>query len=155
MTRTITTIYDQLSQRDPYPPLNLDQEVYYPPLTDEINRLDASQHVKAALHMLNDDIQRAHYFAEMNQGDPLLDYLHALVHRREGDFWNSKWWFARVQHPLIKKIYTGKLYPEKVVDKIEELEVTNDPEARKILENLQYNELCSIAMTAIENKLYD
>lgn len=64
-------------------------------------------------------------------------------------------WFARVQHPLIKKIYTGKLYPEKVVDKIEELEVTNDPEARKILENLQYNELCSIAMTAIENKLYD
>ncbi|TIC13345.1 hypothetical protein E3Q15_02085 [Wallemia mellicola] len=154
MTRTITTIYDQLSQRDPYPPLNLDQEVYYPPLTDEINRLDASQHVKAALHMLNDDIKRAHYFAEMNQGDPLLDYVHALVHRREALLIRCTW-FARVQHPLINKIYTGKLYPEKVVDKIEELEVTNDPEARKILENLQYNELCSIAMTAIENKLYD
>ncbi|EOR01132.1 hypothetical protein E3P92_01786 [Wallemia ichthyophaga] len=146
-------IYDQLSQRDPLPALNLDQEVYYPPLTGDIDKLAASFHVKASLHMLNDDIKSTHYYAEMNQGDSLLDYLHAIVHRREGDFWNSKWWFARVKHPLLQQVYNAKLQPAKVVDKVEEIELSNSPEAKKVLEELQYKELCLIAEYAINESM--
>lgn len=91
MTRTPLSIYEQLIQRNPKPPLTLDEEIYWRPLSEEIERLSSSQHVKAALHLLNDDIERSHNYAELNQGDDLFDYIHAVIHRRQMDFWNSKW----------------------------------------------------------------
>lgn len=59
-------------------------------------------------------------------------------------------WFARVKHPIMKQVYSGKLQPVKVVDKVEELELFNSPEAKKVLEELQYKELCLIAKFAID-----
>ena len=44
----------------------------------------------ASLHLFNDDIGSCHEIVEKHQGDDLADYLHYLLHRREGDYWNAK-----------------------------------------------------------------
>jgi len=50
--------------------------------------------VCAALWLLADDLQIAH---EICQNIPSShgSALHAIVHRREGDFWNSNYWWRR------------------------------------------------------------
>jgi hypothetical protein len=51
--------------------------------------------VKSALHLWNDNLKRAHELAqeiETRTGS----YLHGVMHRREPDYGNSKYWFRRV-----------------------------------------------------------
>lgn len=65
-------------------------------LTSDIDSFAAAQkqdkpYVRAALHILNDDIPRAHDIAQADDGDATSNLCHAILHRREGDFWNSKW----------------------------------------------------------------
>jgi len=38
----------------------------------------------------------AHALCQAHEGDPNCDYVHALLHRREGDFENAKYWFREV-----------------------------------------------------------
>lgn len=45
------------------------------------------------LYLWHDHWNDAHEIAQANEGEPLHDYLHAIVHRREGDFSNSNYWF--------------------------------------------------------------
>lgn len=72
--------------------------------TQEINALTAPPLMKAILHLWNDDLEGAH---QIVQSDKSVDshYLHALLHRRERDFSNSLYWFARVgNHPAWKRM---------------------------------------------------
>ena len=46
--------------------------------------------VIASLHLLNDDIGSCHDIIEKHSGHNIADYLHYLLHRREGDYWNAK-----------------------------------------------------------------
>ncbi|MFP1631356.1 hypothetical protein ACLB6G_06425 [Zhengella sp. ZM62] len=41
------------------------------------------------------DWDAAHDIAQAHEGDPLFDWLHALVHRIEGDAWNAGYWYRR------------------------------------------------------------
>lgn len=63
-------------------------------LTDEIHQLekDSSQSLfsLASLHLFNDDIGSCHDIVEKHSGNDLADYLHYMLHRREGDYWNAK-----------------------------------------------------------------
>lgn len=54
----------------------------------------------AALYLANDNLDLAHKLVQTHEGHPTCDWVHAIVHRREGDYSNSKYWVRRVgAHP--------------------------------------------------------
>jgi hypothetical protein len=41
------------------------------------------------------DWEKAHQICQMHEGAPLFDWVHALVHRIEGDEANAGYWYRR------------------------------------------------------------
>lgn len=78
--------------------------------------------------------------------------MHAVLHRREQDFWNSKWWFNRISHPLWLECYGDEL-PQTFVDKVQRAERDKDQDITVALEKKQLEELVKIAEFAVENNL--
>ncbi|MDQ2798984.1 MAG: hypothetical protein M3Y13_05000 [Armatimonadota bacterium] len=104
-SRTVQELADLLLARDPLPPL-VPSKVYDLALTTEIEASDAPAIVKAGLHLLNDDLATSHALSQSHEGEPLADYWHAIIHRREGDYGNSRYWFGRVGSvPILDEIY--------------------------------------------------
>ncbi|PWN88594.1 hypothetical protein FA10DRAFT_288129 [Acaromyces ingoldii] len=87
-------------------------------LTDDIDATHP-QCLRAALHLLNDDIDRAHTLAQDDEGDMTSNVCHAVLHRREGDYWNSKWWYRQIKHPLIEQSYGSTADAQAFVDAVE------------------------------------
>lgn len=103
--RTVQELADLLLVRDPLPPL-VPAQVFDPALTKEIEAATANDAVKTGLHLLNDDLATSHALAQRHEGEPLADYWHAIIHRREGDYGNSCYWFGRVGSvPILAEIY--------------------------------------------------
>ncbi len=103
--RTAQEIAALLLARDPLPPL-VPAQVFDAALTQEIEATEAPDLVKAGLHLLNDDLAVGHALAQRHEGEPLADYWHAIIHRREGDYGNSRYWFGRVgRSPLLAEVY--------------------------------------------------
>jgi len=50
--------------------------------------------VQAAIWYYVDDLDRSHNISQNIEG-PEGAFWHGLMHRREGDFWNAKYWFRR------------------------------------------------------------
>jgi hypothetical protein len=88
-TQTPESIASTLFARQPYPPL-CPKKAYDPSLTTVISSLDAPSLVRAALHLANDDIEGCHVIVQDMEGQRTANLLHATLHRREGDYWNSK-----------------------------------------------------------------
>lgn len=51
--------------------------------------------LKAGIWLYSDDLHRSHEISQ-NISTPTGAFWHAIMHRREGDFWNSKYWWRRV-----------------------------------------------------------
>jgi hypothetical protein len=50
------------------------------------------------------DIERSHSISQ-NIENLEGSFLHGMMHRREGDFSNAKYWFRRVgNHPVIEQL---------------------------------------------------
>lgn len=48
------------------------------------------------------DWENAHQICQANEGAPLFDWIHALIHRIEGDDANADYWYRRAgktRHP--------------------------------------------------------
>ena len=96
------------------PALLVPPGVWSPELQREIERLDpgkdpASLAVKSALLLWNDDLTGCHEIAQ-NLSDEFGAYLHGIMHRREPDYGNSKYWFQRVgQPPLYPQLRAAAL----------------------------------------------
>ena len=48
----------------------------------------------AGIWLYVDDLHRSHEVSQ-SISSPLGAYWHGIMHRREGDFWNSKYWFRQ------------------------------------------------------------
>jgi hypothetical protein len=47
-----------------------------------------------------DEWSLAHDIAQAHEGDPLFDWLHALLHRQEGDAANAAYWYSQAGRPV-------------------------------------------------------
>jgi hypothetical protein len=64
-------------------------------------RRDDAQAILAGLWLYFDFLDESHTISQ-SLDNPTGSFWHAIMHRREGDFGNSKYWYARCQdHPSI------------------------------------------------------
>ena len=47
---------------------------------------------------LKSDWDRAHKIVQRDEDDPLACWVHAVLHKIEGDAGNSRYWYARTTH---------------------------------------------------------
>ncbi|GAB4455431.1 MAG: hypothetical protein OHK0029_11550 [Armatimonadaceae bacterium] len=76
-------------------------------LHDAANSAGASSsyNVRAAMFLLNDDLDSAHQLVQPHEDDATANYWHQLVHRREGDWSNARYWVGRTgQHPFYAEL---------------------------------------------------
>lgn len=74
--------------------------------------------IMALLWLYVDDLHRSH---EISQGlpNPTGSWLHGIMHRREGDFENAKYWLRQAaRHPALYRM--GDFDPIAFVDKVRE-----------------------------------
>ena len=69
----------------------------------------------AAQAALDGDWHKSHSIAQ-DYSDATANWIHAVLHKIEGDVWNSKYWYARTN---------GKKY-ENFIDANEELKAIQD-----------------------------
>lgn len=63
--------------------------------------LAGRDHLAAGLWLYVDDLERSHTLSQSLE-DPAGSFWHGIVHRREGDFSNSRYWHRRAAgHPLL------------------------------------------------------
>lgn len=61
----------------------------------------------AGLWLYVDDLPRSHAVSQQVQR-PSGSFWHAIMHRREGDFSNSHYWYRKIgQHPVLRRIDAG------------------------------------------------
>ena len=65
------------------------------------------QTLLAAVHQaLGGDWQAAHLVAQDHEGEPLANWLHAVVHRMEGDVGNASYWYRRCGRGAVEPLPT-------------------------------------------------
>ena len=83
---------------------------------------DAALACQAGIHLRFDDLDGAHRISQ-DLATPEGSFWHGIVHRREGDYWNAKYWFRRVgPHPVfddLTKVTGEKWDPFAFVDRVE------------------------------------
>ena len=90
----VQQISAELRARQPLPPL-CPATPWSRELSRRIAAADLQPAVASALLLWNDDLDASH---TLSQGlpDRFGSWLHGTMHRREGDFSNSKYWFRKV-----------------------------------------------------------
>lgn len=79
--------------------------------------------LQAALWLYVDDLDRSHAVSQTIE-TPIGSLWHGIMHRREGDFWNSKYWFRKAGHT---EALAG-MDPSSFVDRVEQTYKDNPPE---------------------------
>ena len=58
--------------------------------------------VVALWHAARGEWDTAHRIAQAQEGDPVHDWVHAHLHRVEGDLGNAGYWYRRAGRPVAK-----------------------------------------------------
>jgi hypothetical protein len=96
--------------------------------------------VRCGLWLLCGDLNASHEISQTVE-TPDGSFWHGIMHRREGDFWNSKYWFRRVgKHPALAALAaTPYGDAQKFVDRCEAVS-GSDHAAQANLMELQWRE---------------
>jgi hypothetical protein len=97
--------------------INSPEEMFHPEKVHQRLYADA---VVSGFLIWNDCEDEAHSLAQ-NITIPEGSYLHAIIHRREPDIWNSGYWFKKVgNHPVYSLVYdfVSQNYTEEIKDMI-------------------------------------
>ncbi len=63
--------------------------------------------LEAALWLYVDDLEKSHKVSQQMHR-PSGSFWHAIMHRREGDFCNSHYWYRKIgQHPVLTRVDAG------------------------------------------------
>jgi hypothetical protein len=108
------------------------------------------------LFLWHDHWDKAHEVAQADEGEPDHDFLHGIVHRREGDLSNANYWFrsagshpcfpsiaARVQphvgsHPLgAKLLRDGTWNPAGFVEAVRQRKTAADNDFLRVIQGLE------------------
>lgn len=89
-------VHDAL-KRNPTPLLPPDH-VLDKKMTDRITSLHLHPSLEAILHILNHDLNSAHFLVRHMQTSPQDEgmYIHGILHRIEGDYDNARAWYGNV-----------------------------------------------------------
>ena len=96
-------------ESDSLPPLR-PTKPFSPSLKATISSLSRTFPVPVVgiLHLLNDDLDAAHTLVQDDDSNRDSNLIHSILHRREGDFWNSKWWLNQFTHPFLTSLYSAR-----------------------------------------------
>lgn len=84
-----------------------------PHLTAKVMEAEVHPAFKAGLLLYLDELDMSHTISQ-GIATPLGSWWHAIMHRREGDFWNSHYWLDRAcSHPFFED---SPVNPRELVD---------------------------------------
>src|SRR5512143_1302149 len=63
--------------------------------------------LEAVDRALEGDWQAAHRIVQDHEANPVAAWIHAVVHRMEGDLGNARYWYRRCRRELRAEVSTG------------------------------------------------
>jgi hypothetical protein len=66
-------------------------------LTNNVPPVGISIFLEALWYDAKGQWEKAHEIAQTDEGNQKYDRIHAYLHRKEGDIFNSKYWYRRIQ----------------------------------------------------------
>jgi len=152
VANSIDSIVDALAERSTASPL-APRSVADVSLNQQIQDLSVPDIVKAALYLWNDDVDGAHTIVQKLSGKT-AQLIHAVLHRREPDYSNAKYWYRRVSvHPVLDQLQEkySDWEPFRFVDWCQNVKTSSPEKSRSWLEEVQQCELEMIARFCLEN----
>jgi len=74
---------------------------------DDRDKPAPKEKLRAAVdHALGGDWQKAHLIVQEYEDDPTAAWIHAVVHRIEGDLANAGYWYRRCRRALREEVST-------------------------------------------------